>query len=131
MRRPSPAFVHLGSASGLRALACLLVLTCTGCSFRILRPAPPRSDWPEPVLPSSSEERCTNSLLPVVADATAGTIMASVGYIERNSGAPEVAFTVGALAIPFLISSLYGAVTVTRCRAYKAHFIDAATGGHI
>jgi hypothetical protein len=112
-------------------VAALLALTCGGCSFKILHPAPPRKVWPDPVLPSSSEERCTESVLPPIADATAGTIFGSVGYIERNSGAPEVAFVVGSMAVPFLISAIYGAVTVSRCRTYKARFYDPATGGHI
>jgi hypothetical protein len=115
----------------MRALAALLALTSGGCSFRILHPAPPRVAWPDPVLPSSSEERCTATVLPVVADAVAGTIFGTVGYMEKDSGAPKVAFVVGSLAIPYLISALYGAVTVSRCRTYKARFFDPATGSHI
>ena len=71
------------------------------------------------------------ALLPPVADATAGAIFGTVGYMEKDSGAPQVAFVVGSMSIPFLISALYGAVTVSRCRAYKEHFRDPVTGGHI
>jgi hypothetical protein len=125
--------MKLASGAPSRTAACLLALALvsSGCSFRLLRPAPPRAEWPNPVLPSSSEEQCTDSALPVVADATFGAIFGSLAYIERNSGSPKVAFGIGVAAVPLLISAAYGAVTVSRCRSYKKLFIDPATGGHI
>ena len=104
------------------AVAVAVTLASSGCSFRLVRPAPPRSEWPDPVLPSSSEERCTESPLPVVADATMGTISGGLGFIERNSGSPEIAIVLGVAAVPLLISAVYGAVTVSRCRSYKTRF---------
>jgi hypothetical protein len=115
---------------GSRPLACLLAAvlawSASGCSFRLARPAPPRKEWPDPVLPSSSEERCTESFLPVAADAIFGTLGATLAYVERNSGSPKIAMGIGIASIPMLISAVYGAVTVTRCRSYKARFRDAA-----
>src|SRR5262245_8200438 len=105
--------MKLASGAPGRAAASLLAIAAVfisaGCSFRLVRPAPPRSEWPNPVLPSSSEERCTESVIPVVADAAFGTIFASLAYIERNSGAPEVALGIGIASVPFLVSAIYGA----------------------
>jgi hypothetical protein len=129
MQRPLPAYVRPRLASAGPVVACLLALACTGCSLRLLRPAPPRSEWPDPVLPSSSEEPCTESAVPVAADAVFGTIFGGLGYVERNSGSPEIAFAIGTLAVPVLVSAIYGAVTVSRCHTYKARFHDAAANG--
>ena len=103
------------------AIAVAVALASSGCSFRLVRPAPPRSEWPDPALAGSSEERCTDSPLPPIADATFAAIFGSLGYIERNSGAPEIAFGIGIAAVPMLISAVYGTVMVSRCRAYKTH----------
>jgi hypothetical protein len=110
-------------------LAAALACAASGCSLRILRPAPPRSEWPEPVLPSSTEEKCTTTLAPVVGDAAFGTIFSGLSYVERNSGAPKLAFAIGTAAIPMFISAVYGAITVSRCRAYTTRFRDAQAGG--
>src|SRR5215831_4521737 len=127
--------MKLASGAPPRAAACLLSLAVavagSGCSFKLLRPAPPRSEWPNPVLPSSSEERCTDSVLPPVGDATFGAIFGGLSYIERNSGAPQIAIGLGVAAVPLLVSAVYGFVTVSRCRSYEKLFIDPATGGHI
>jgi hypothetical protein len=118
------------SGSPLPAAACLLALAVasSGCSFRLLRPAPPRREWPEQVTASTSEEPCTVSPVPVAADLIFGSILGTLSYIERNSGSPKIAFGIGVAAVPMLISGVYGAVTVSRCRSYKSRFIDPATG---
>ena len=103
-----------------------LALVCAGCSFRLVRPAPPRDEWPDPVLPSSSESRCTDSALPVAADFVVATILGTVSYLERNSGSPKVALGIGVIAVPFFVSGVYGAVNVPSCRSYKSRFHDAA-----
>jgi hypothetical protein len=101
----------------------------------VLDPAAParatRREWPAQVTPSTSEDRCTESALPVAADLVFGTIFGSLSYVERNSGSPQVAFGIGVAAVPLLISAVYGAVTVSRCRSYKSLFRDSVTGEHL
>jgi hypothetical protein len=113
-RRPRPA----------AALA--LALVVSGCSFRLVQPAPPRSEWPDPVLPSSSQVRCTESYLPPAADLTFAAITGTLAYVERDSGAPQVALLLGITSIPLLVSGIYGLVKVSSCRSYQARFREAA-----
>jgi hypothetical protein len=67
------------------ALALGLALGSGGCSFYWAKPPPPRSTWPDPVLPSSSEERCTVSLGPPILDTVGGVAFGTLGFIERNA----------------------------------------------
>jgi hypothetical protein len=116
-----------------RPVACLVaaVLACaaSGCSFKLVRPAPPREEWPDSVLRTTSQVPCTSSYTAPVADTLTGTLFGSLGYLERNSGSPKVAFVIGTAAVPMLISAVYGYISVTRCRAYRDRFYDAQAAG--
>jgi hypothetical protein len=106
-----------------------IVLATSGCSFKFLHPAPPSREWPDPVTPNSSEERCTVAPGVPIVDTLVGASTATLGYLERNSGGARItpglgittlAFTL--VAIPFLESALYGYVETSRCRRYHAVF---------
>lgn len=103
-----------------------LALIVSGCSFRLVRPPPPRDQWPNPVLPSSSQDPCTDTYMPAIADFTFGALFGSLAYVERNSGAPQLALAMGIGSLPLLASGIYGLVKITSCRNYKARFQDAA-----
>ncbi|HVU50273.1 MAG TPA: hypothetical protein VHL80_06285 [Polyangia bacterium] len=75
-RRPAPGALALGLA---------LSLGSSGCSFGWVKPPPRHEDWPDPVLPDSSEGRCTVSLGPPVLDTLAFGILGTLGYIERDA----------------------------------------------
>jgi hypothetical protein len=69
------------------ALALVLALSGAsgGCSFYWTRPPPPPSTWPSPVLPDTSEAKCTKSLGPPVVDTIVFGILGPLAYIERDS----------------------------------------------
>jgi hypothetical protein len=67
------------------AAALAVLVGTSGCSFYWVRRAPPPAQWPDPVLPSSSEERCTDSVFPAVADTTIGAAAGTLAFIERNA----------------------------------------------
>jgi hypothetical protein len=131
------------------AFALALLLVPGGCSFRAMRPPPPRSTWPEPVLPDSSEERCTDSVYPPVADTTIAAVAGTLAFVERNSvefrldrepdpahpgmftntyvAQPSyvgrgVAVVLGVGALIAAASAVYGYVNASRCKHYKALF---------
>lgn len=85
-------------------------------------PAPPRREWPDPVVPSSSESRCTDVLALPIADTIVGTSLGTLSYLERHSGSPEITIGLGVGAIPPLVSAVYGYVQTSRCRRYRALF---------
>jgi hypothetical protein len=105
-----------------RAAFLLLAILSSSCSFVIVRPAPPREDWPEPVRPDSSEDKCTDSIAPPVADLVFSSILGSLTYIERNSGSPALTIGIGIAAVPPLVSSIWGFAKTAQCRRYKARF---------
>jgi hypothetical protein len=72
-------------ARGALALGLALSLASSGCSFMIMKPPPRHEDWPNPVLPDSSESRCTASLGPPVLDTVALGMLGTLGFIERNA----------------------------------------------
>jgi hypothetical protein len=70
-------------------LAVLLALALApgsgACSFYKVRPPPPASDWPNPVVPSSSQERCVESLGPPIVDTIIGATFGTIAFLERNA----------------------------------------------
>jgi hypothetical protein len=127
-------------------LAALLALSLApgsgACSFYKVRPPPPPSEWPEPVLPSSSEEKCTATIGPPIADTVIGVTFGTIAYIERNATKFEydykttppvlvptadnfsrgIALTFGIAAVPYLASAIWGYVETSRCRRYQSLF---------
>jgi hypothetical protein len=104
------------------ALVLTLGLAATGCSFRFIKPAPARDTWPSPVLPESSEERCTDVVGLPVADTIIGTGLGTLTYIERHSGSPTITVGLGLATIPYVASAIYGYIQTSRCDRYKSLF---------
>jgi len=71
--------------SGALALGLALSVASSGCSFIIMRPPPRHEDWPDPVLPDSSETRCTATLGPPVIDTIAVGMLGTLAYVERDA----------------------------------------------
>jgi hypothetical protein len=113
------------SAAAARLGALLVALGSGGCSFAIMRPPPARDSWPNPVTAHSSQERCSNIASPPIADTVVGAGFGTLGFVERNSGSPKVAFVLGASAVPYLVSAIYGYVALARCRSYVSRFDPA------
>jgi hypothetical protein len=63
----------------------VLALATGGCSYMRLRPPPPPSTWPNPVLPDSSEQRCSTTLGPPVLDTVVALGFGTIAFIERDS----------------------------------------------
>jgi hypothetical protein len=105
-----------------RVAALCLAALASGCSFRIMRPAPPASEWPNPVLPSSSQLECTDSFAPPIGDTGVTAALGTIATLERHSGSPAVTAGIGLAAIPFLISAIYGYVEAIQCHRYDARF---------
>jgi hypothetical protein len=97
-----------------------------GCSFRLVRPPPPREEWPARGSGNTSEVSCTASPAPPIADLTVAAGTTTIGFLERNSGTPTVAVGLMLLAVPFVASAIYGTYHVNHCRRYKAAVVDAA-----
>lgn len=108
-------------------LALGLVIAWSGCSFRIVRPAPPREEWPVRGAGSFSEVPCTSTPAPPIVDLGLAAGLGTLGFIERNSGTPNVALGFALLSIPFLASSVYGALRVGGCHRYRSAVADAST----
>jgi hypothetical protein len=111
-----------GRSHGPRALALGLSLLASGCSFRLVRPAPATDDWPNPVLPTSSQVECTDSLAPPIGDTGVTAALGTLTYVERHSGSPAVTYAIGLAAIPFLVSAIYGYIETQHCRHYQSRF---------
>jgi hypothetical protein len=111
------------------AVALALVVTLGGCSFRIVRPAPAREDWPARGSGQASEVRCTSSPAPPLVDLGMGLGLGTLGYFERESGTKALALGVALLSLPFFASSIYGAYNVNKCRRYQSAVIDASAPG--
>jgi hypothetical protein len=110
MKRPPAAF----------ALA--LTLGATACSFKVIKPAPAPSTWPEPVTPSSSRTTCTDVVGLPVADTIVTGGLGTLTYLERNAGSRVITIGIGAATLPFLVSAIYGYFETARCERYQAHF---------
>jgi hypothetical protein len=67
------------------ALALALATGAGGCSFQWMRTAPRRADWPDPVVPSSSQQRCSDVIGLPIADTVVSVTMGTIGFLERNS----------------------------------------------
>lgn len=102
-----------------------LTIAMTGCSFRVVRPAPPRDEWPARGSGNTSEVPCTTSIAPPIIDVGFAGAAVTLGFVERNSGTPTAALGLALLSLPFLASSIYGTYNVTKCRRYQSA-IDAA-----
>jgi hypothetical protein len=107
------------------AFAFGLGLGLAGCSFKLMRPPPARGDWPDPVTPSSSQEKCTRSPAPPGVDTSVALILGTLSYVESDSGSRRWFTPVtGAAALPFLASAIYGYWNMGRCRQYQSLFTD-------
>ena len=104
----------------------LLALASAGCSFKIVRPPPARSEWPVNVTSHDSELGCTSTPAPPIVDGLFFATGATLAYVERNSGTPSLAIGIGLASVPFLISAIYGAINVSACRGYQARFRPSA-----
>jgi hypothetical protein len=118
--RPAPT-VALGLA------AVLVTGVSSGCSFRMVRPAPAREDWPARGSGPASELPCTSSPAPPLIDLALGLGLGTLGFVERDSGTATVALGTALLSLPFFASSIYGAYNVNNCRRYQSAVIDAST----
>jgi hypothetical protein len=116
-----------------RAAAALLLagLATGGCSFTLVRPPPARADWPYPVTEHSSQQKCTSSLAPPNADLGVALGLGGLAYFyaARHGGEQDPTtrwFTpiVGASALPFLASAVYGYFKIGSCRSYQNLFAD-------
>jgi hypothetical protein len=105
-------------------LASTLVLG--GCSFvpKLVVPAPPSQDWPDPARPDSysTRDRCTSSLFPPIVDTGMAVSLGTLTYIERNSGFPPTTYALGVAGAGFLVAAIYGYVTTNQCRRYNSRF---------
>jgi hypothetical protein len=83
------------------------------------------------VLPSSSEEPCTESLGPAIVDTVAAVAFGTLAFVERNSvdanNNPDVlsrgvavGFAIG--AVVDTVSAVYGYANAARCQRYKSLF---------
>jgi hypothetical protein len=110
-----------------RALGCGLALLAAsgGCSFKIIKPPPPASEWPSPSVPSTSERACTNIIGIPILDTIVASGLGVIAYRERvfDQTSNEVLLAAGAL--PFLASAIYGYVETARCSRYQASFRQA------
>jgi hypothetical protein len=107
---------------------CLLALSIAsnGCSFVMVRGAPPRDDWPTEHLPGAEDHvHCTSSLVAPIVDgvftlsfASATTYYAT--HLDGENGSAALMFMGASLAIPYFVSTIYGFVVTSRCREYLA-----------
>jgi len=103
-------------------VAAFVALLVGGCSFQVVKPAPPPSTWPDPVRADSSEHPCTDSIgLPVV-DTIIGGSLGTLTYIERDAGSRLITIGIGIATVPYLASAIYGYIQTARCRHYKSRF---------
>ncbi|HVR00548.1 MAG TPA: hypothetical protein VMT47_00325 [Polyangia bacterium] len=103
-------------------VAAFFALLVGGCSFQVVKPAPPPSTWPDPVRADSSEHPCTDSIgLPVV-DTIIGGSLGTLTYIERDAGSRLITIGIGIATVPYLASAIYGYIQTARCRHYKSRF---------
>jgi hypothetical protein len=97
-----------------------------GCSFIIVKSAPPRDQWPEDKAPHMGSGSCTTSPVAPIFDAAMllGSGLAGIYLVEqqssiKNDGFPRAPIVlVPALAYGF--SAIYGFTTNSTCRTYRA-----------
>jgi hypothetical protein len=113
-RRRGPGLVPI--------LPVALALALGGCSFQLIHPAPPRAEWPDPVVASSSQTRCTDLVgLPIMDTLVTGSL-GTIAYIERNAGSHTITVGLSLAVLPYLASAIYGYVQTSRCHRYKSIF---------
>lgn len=99
-----------------------LALATAGCSFRVVMPPPPPSEWPRAQVRGTPEERCTSSITPPVIDTAAGTLLAGLAVLERNARTEITPIALGAAALPAFASAIYGFIMTAECRRYQGRF---------
>jgi hypothetical protein len=119
---PLPTRARRSTTGALALLALALAPGSFACSFKVIRPAPPPSTWPDPVVASSSQERCTSTMGIPAADTVITAGLGTLTYIERDAGSRAITIGIGAATIPFLVSAIYGYVETARCKRYQARF---------
>ena len=115
----------------VRICALAALIQPIACSFVFVEHAPPETDWPRYATSIEPKSPCTES---AAAPFTDGAIAAGLtGFSamvwlgSRNPGPnSEGDVPVGFLAVPtlvamvpFLISAIYGAQAIERCREYR------------
>jgi len=100
------------------ASALTLAAVLGGCSFKVIKPAPPASEWSDP----TSAFGCTNKLGVPIADTIISGGFGTLAYVERNSGSPVISLALGVAAVPFLVSAVYGYIQTARCASYESRF---------
>jgi hypothetical protein len=119
-----------------RVVSLALALSMGGCSFMRVRPPPPPTTWPDPVLPESSELPCTPTLGPPILDSVVSVGFGTIAFVERNAShydpatgayvadvpGRSIAAGFGLASIVAAASAIYGYVETSRCRRYKALF---------
>jgi hypothetical protein len=99
-----------------------MALALGGCSFQLIHPAPPRAEWPDPVVASSSQTRCTDLVgLPIMDTVVTGSL-GTLAYIERDAGSHTITVGLTLATLPFLASAIYGYVQTARCHRYDSIF---------
>src|SRR5215471_7553945 len=96
----------------------LAALAIGGCSFRVVLPPPPPSDWPTVPRRGSPEARCTSSPLPPAADTGVALLLGGLAFVERNAQSQIAPIILAAASIPVLASAIYGYIVTTECRHY-------------
>ena len=97
-----------------------------GCSFIIVKGAPPRDQWPEDKPPHMGRGSCTTSPVAPIFDAamSLGSGLAGLYLVEqqsstRNDGFPRAPIVL-LPAIAYGFSAFYGFTTNSTCRTYRA-----------
>jgi hypothetical protein len=111
------------SLSGRRALALTLLATAIGgCSFKVVIPPPPPSEWPTTPRHGSPEARCTPSLFPPAVDTGAALVLGGLTVLERNAVSTPTPIILGIATIPIIAAAVYGYVVTAECRRYLRLF---------
>jgi hypothetical protein len=109
---------------------CLFVQS-SGCSFAFVETAPPEAEWPRYEASLEPRSPCTESFTAPFMDgamAAGLTGLSAMVWLDSRHPAPnsEGDVPVGLLAVPilvamvpFLISAIYGASEIGRCREYR------------
>jgi hypothetical protein len=107
---------------------CLLALSLTsaGCSFLFVDRAPPAETWPnEHVSVKAELAPCTSWPVAPIIDGVYGLTFASLSaysatHLDADNATPFWALVGALVAIPYLVSTIYGFETTASCRTYLA-----------
>jgi len=106
-----------------RALAVgLLALAFGGCSFKLVMPPPPPSEWPSAPTNVAPLERCTSSPFPPMVDTGAAVVLDTLAIVERNAKTQVTPIIFAAASLPVIASAIYGFVVSAECRRYQRLF---------